>query len=149
MTRHRIPHYHGCRQSRIQQAIRDADVTVTESCGPIIAAYGPARRRLAGYFYLPARTICIDGTLPAVIRQTVLAHELMHALHDDNGHQPERVEAVRDEEAARLLVTPEEYAAVEHLFDTPTPGLLAKELDTTTSMILAWQRAWARRQTAA
>lgn len=67
-----------------------------------------------------------------------LAHELGHAHYGDpTGHQP-RYEARADRFAARLLISPVEYALAERTYGTH-PARLAAELGVTIHLINVWR----------
>nr|DAK57406.1 MAG TPA: IRRE PROTEIN, Deinococcus, Radiotolerance, Gene regulation.24A [Caudoviricetes sp.] len=67
-----------------------------------------------------------------------LAHELAHAHYGDPpGHQP-RYEARADRFAAKLLVSPVEYATAEQTYG-PHPARIAHELGVTIHIINVWR----------
>ncbi len=67
-----------------------------------------------------------------------LAHELGHAHYGDPpGHQP-RYEARADRFAARILISPVEYALAEQAYGTH-PARLAAELGVTIHLINVWR----------
>lgn len=77
--------------------------------------------------------------------QTVssLAHELGHAYYNDPpGHRPEH-EARANRFAARLLISPADYAAAEQLYGS-YPSRLAHELGVTVTLIEAWRTIYER-----
>ncbi|RTE49609.1 ImmA/IrrE family metallo-endopeptidase [Actinobaculum sp. 352] len=90
-------------------------------------------------------TIYLDTILDATPRHAIstLAHELGHLTLGHTGPQPAHIEAATDEWAARLLISPVDYATAEHLLG-PNPYLLAVELGVTEELIHAWQRIIAR-----
>lgn len=72
-----------------------------------------------------------------------LAHELGHAhYHDPPGHEGWR-EKRADKFAARLLVSPVEYAAAEALYG-PQPQLIAAELGVTIKILKTWKALYER-----
>lgn len=137
-----IPTMTSTRTRRLEELTKRLGVTVHYEPVPILVRYGDTARRLEGFYHRHTHSILIDGTLPATVREAALAHELIHALHGDDGHQAPRIERARDEEAAHLLITPEEYARAERLVDSGDPYRLARELETTIDVIRAWQHSW-------
>lgn len=70
-----------------------------------------------------------------------LAHELGHAHYGDPpGHDGWR-EKRADRFAARILITPDEYAAAERLHG-PCSGAIAHELGVTAHLIQAWRSVY-------
>lgn len=100
--------------------------------------YAPLQPGLNGCYIHRERIIKISSNLSAARTVATLAHELMHALHNHEGPQPDSVEARVDRMAARLLVSPSEYAEAERLYG-PHAGAIAKELDLPLWVVRAWQ----------
>jgi len=99
--------------------------------------------RTRGGFEPHSATIRVAPGLSARTASSVLAHELGHAVL---GHEPaddrrtrEIQERRADEWAARLLITPEAYAAAEHRRGTHLASL-AFELGVTVELVTAYQR---------
>jgi Zn-dependent peptidase ImmA (M78 family) len=92
--------------------------------------HGQYRRRL--------RLIELNPHL--VLRQVVpvLAHEYAHFVYDD-GCSTAAHERRAWEHAARMLITPAEYARAERLVG-PHPNAIAAELDLTAVLVRAWRR---------
>ena len=89
---------------------------------------------------LPSRIILIDSTLTGRRQREALAHELGHAHHGHAhgiGHSSPALERQADLYAARLLISPVEYAAAEQLHSHP--GAIAKELGVSQYLIELWQ----------
>lgn len=107
----------------------------------------------AGGYIHQQRRIVVDHRLTGPQARSVLAHELSHASHGDTPPADPatraRQERRADADAARMLITPQAYAAAEQLVG-PHPGALAVELDVARWVIDAWQReaaagrAWTR-----
>ena len=97
--------------------------------------------------YEPPRRIVLNPHRPETAQACTLAHELAHyrlghtAQSDPVLHV--RQEAAADRYAARLLISPAEYALAERLVG-PSPGALAKELGVLTWVVLAYQDALCR-----
>lgn len=92
-----------------------------------------------GYF-AEGNVLVINATMTEAYQREVLAHELGHAWygHDwRNPHDEERDERQADLYAARLLISPTEYALAEELH--PHPGAIAKELGVSQHLIELWQ----------
>ena len=70
---------------------------------------------------------------------STLAHEYAHAMRGDDGPQPRWVEDWCDEQSARLLISPIEYAVAESIYG-PYPAVLAAELGVTQRLVEAYQR---------
>ncbi|WP_311342556.1 ImmA/IrrE family metallo-endopeptidase [Corynebacterium riegelii] len=76
-----------------------------------------------------------------------LAHELGHAHYGDPaGHHP-RYEARADRFAARLLISPVDYALAEQSYG-PYPARIAHELGVTKHLVDVWRNMNERRLTA-
>ena len=67
-----------------------------------------------------------------------LAHELGHAHYGDPAGHDRRYELRADRFAARLLISPVEYALAEQTYGTH-PARLAAELGVTVHMIRVWR----------
>lgn len=67
-----------------------------------------------------------------------LAHELGHAHYGDPAGHDRRYEQRADRFAARLLISPVEYALAERTYGTH-PARLAAELGVTVHMIRTWR----------
>lgn len=100
--------------------------------------------------YYGGRHISLRRGLGPVNRRCALAHELGHLV---SGHDPTaagwfrvRQERQADEFAARLLISPVEYAAAETILG-PQPSLIAHELGVTVKVLKTWQSLY-ERQTA-
>jgi Zn-dependent peptidase ImmA (M78 family) len=104
----------------------------------ITIIYKPLRPDLKGYYTHSKCSITVSSQLTTAHTVGTLAHELMHALHNHEGPQPDSVEARVDRMAARLLVSPSEYAEAERLYG-PHAGAIAKELDLPLWVVRAWQ----------
>lgn len=98
------------------------------------------RRR--GEYKHSARLITLNPTMSDVLQRSTLAHELGHAHYGDTWTDNEAVKQQREERAnkyaARLLISPLEYAVAEAIVGSH-PGALAKELCVATYIIEAWQ----------
>ncbi|WP_232676734.1 ImmA/IrrE family metallo-endopeptidase [Nocardioides sp. R-C-SC26] len=101
------------------------------------ADLGPIRH---GQYLRRRRLIELNRNL--TLRQLVagLAHEFAHYAHDD-GCSTARAERRAWEYAARLLITPDEYAAAEAAVG-PSVNAIAVELDLTGVLVEAWRRWW-------
>lgn len=98
---------------------------------------------LPGIYYHRERLVVIDSRARACEQRATLTHELVHVLRKDNGPQPPHIEALVDRTAARLLISPVEYALAERLVGCEA-GALAEELDVPVWVIHAWQTSYAR-----
>lgn len=113
----------------------DALIDVAEARGYRVRWHrgGPKAAWLPGTHTITIRTGMDDA-------QTLcsLAHELGHAFY---GHPPGHYglhEVQADRFAARLLVSPVEYAAVEHIYGHH-PARIAHELGVTVHIVETWQ----------
>jgi Zn-dependent peptidase ImmA (M78 family) len=101
----------------------------------------PMEHGVQGAYDKKAGAIYVADSLSDVQRRCVLAHELSHARHRDMSCLPadSTMELRADMEAARLLISPAEYASAEAVCD----GVwwLARELGVTVGMIVAY-RHW-------
>jgi Zn-dependent peptidase ImmA (M78 family) len=102
---------------------------------------------LRGLYDHRARAIYLDDRLTGAQRCSTLAHELGHAHHGDHDLVHMTVRRRRDVEeratrwAARMLISPVEYAAAE-LVAGSDPVTIARELGVTRRLVEAW-REWA------
>lgn len=74
---------------------------------------------------------------------SALAHEVGHGIFGDRCSTA-AVERRADEMGASFVITRDEYAAAEQLVG-PHPGALARQLDVTRDLVLAWRRWWRAR----
>ena len=91
-----------------------------------------------GQYQRRLRLIELNSRL--VLRQLVpvLAHEYAHFVHDD-GCSSAAHERRAWEHAARMLITPADYARAERLVGSH-PNAIAAELDLTSVVVRAWRR---------
>lgn len=82
------------------------------------------------------RMIILRHGLTDTAARSILAHELGHAHHGDDCSTP-AAEARAWRFAARLLITPREYAAAEALH--PATGAVARELGVLVDVVEAYQ----------
>ncbi len=97
---------------------------------------------LMGSYDSRTRTIRIARGLSTGQQVVTLQHELIHALHDQNGTwDPDpQVEEMRTRtETALRLVSPYEYAIAERLYG-PDPWCLADQLGLTVHVVRDWQQ---------
>lgn len=92
-----------------------------------------------GFYDDKRRVIFIKQGLLQKQRAAALMHEVVHYLRGDVGPQPPHVERMVDEQAARMLISEQEYAAAERMVGSE-PGALAVELDVALNMVEAYQR---------
>lgn len=95
---------------------------------------------LAGAYYHDEGLIVIDSRPPAASQRAALAHEYVHATLGHDGPQEAHIEARVDRQAARLLVSPVEYALAERLYGADV-GAIAEELGVPVWAVAAYQ-AW-------
>jgi len=74
---------------------------------------------------------------------SALAHELGHAHYGDPPGHHGTHELRADRFAARLLISPVEYAAAESIYG-PHPATLANELGVTVKVLRTWQSLYER-----
>lgn len=104
----------------------------------ITIIYKPLRPDLKGYYTHSKCSITVSSQLTTAHTVGTLAHELIHALHEHDGPQSDVVEARVDKLAARLLISPKEYAQAERLCG-PHAGAIARELELPRWVVQAWQ----------
>jgi len=92
------------------------------------------------------RTITLRVGMDDVTTLCSLAHELGHAHYGDPPGHHGAHELRADRFAARILVSPTEYATAEALYG-PQPSLIAHELGVTVKVLKTWQSLY-ERQTA-
>lgn len=98
-----------------------------------------------GYFD-SSDAIVINSRMTEPYQREVLAHELGHAWHGHDWRHPhdqERDERQADLYAARLLISPTEYALAEAICEHP--AAIARELAISTDLVTIWQD-WLHRQ---
>lgn len=96
-----------------------------------------------GYLATP-RDIVINTRLHASFQCEVLAHELGHVYYGHDWRRPHdkaRDEQQADHYAARLLISPADYALAEQIYG-PHQGALAQALQVSTALIKAWQQSY-------
>lgn len=88
-----------------------------------------------------AGVIVLNQRKPMLTQRVTLAHELGHAWHGHDwtrAHDRERDERQADAYAARLLISPTDYAFAERIVGCH-PGALAKELGVTRRLVELWR----------
>lgn len=96
-----------------------------------------------GAYSLKQRTVWIQKGMPTKWRVAVLLHELEHVRQKHDGHQPQAVEDAINEEVARRIVSPEDYAFWESELGWSTGGIAAA-LELPRWVIEAYRRVLAR-----
>lgn len=89
------------------------------------------------------RTITLRVGMDDVTTLCSLAHELGHAHYGDPPGHHGAHELRADRFAARILVSPVEYATAEELYG-PQPSLIAHELGVTVKVLKTWQSLYER-----
>ena len=92
------------------------------------------------------RIILMRPDLDHYTRRVALAHELGHAYYGDEQPDDPRLERRADQFAARVLITPDEYAHAEVLHG-PHDGAIAWELGVTPELIVTWRDLYERNLT--
>ncbi|MDV2477468.1 ImmA/IrrE family metallo-endopeptidase [Rhodococcus zopfii] len=119
-------------------------VSAAATLGVTIVEGRPLRGR-PGHYDDETRTIVLRPGLPRRRRRGVLGHELGHAYYKHircgDPYLSARQERQADEYAARLLITPEEYARAEQIHG-PNVHMIAYELDVTRPIVVAWQNMY-------
>ena len=88
---------------------------------------------IQGVYVREKNLILLDTQLRGVQLRCVLAHEISHARHMDAGcHVDKWVERRADQEAAKMLIDPLEYAYAETIYEGNAMGM-ARELN-----VLPW-----------
>lgn len=93
-----------------------------------------------GYF-ADGNAIVVNSRMTENYQREVLAHELGHAYygHDwRSPHDKDADEIKADLYAARVLISPTEYAQAEALCEHP--GAIAKELNISQHLVMVWQK---------
>lgn len=93
-----------------------------------------------GHYEDAERMIVLNHRCTQAQAVAALAHEIGHAVFGDRC-TTEAVEDRADEMGASFVISRAEYAAAELLVG-PHPGALARELDVTRDLVLAWRRWW-------
>lgn len=92
-----------------------------------------------GRYLLKHRLIMLSPRLSGPQTISALGHELAHAYFGDDGPQSPELEARAWRWAARVLITPQRYAAAELAVGTTHLGAIARELGVTRQVVEAWQ----------
>ncbi|WP_435298493.1 ImmA/IrrE family metallo-endopeptidase [Timonella sp. A28] len=97
------------------------------------------------YGYLAtAHDIVVNSRLPYDFQREVLAHELGHSRYGHDlrtRHDIPKDERKADTYAAHLLITPQEYARAEDMYEGCWKSI-ACELGVSTKMVRAWQNSF-------
>ena len=88
---------------------------------------------MCGCYSEETQTILIDRRLTYTAKRCTLVHELVHWKHGDDSCS-QKWEARARMEAARLLISPAEYALAERAYDAD-PWLMADVLDVTVHVL--------------
>ena len=92
-----------------------------------------------GLYLRESNLILLDCDLTSEQRRCVLAHEISHARHLDEGCRMDRWSERRaDREAAVMLVNPMEYACAEAVYEGNVMGM-ARELNVLPWVIAAYR----------
>lgn len=86
--------------------------------------------------------ILVNSRKPQIVQRCTVAHEVGHFWygHDwTRDHDRARDEWQADSYAARLLISPVDYALAETLHG-PHPGAIAKELEVTRRLVEIWRQ---------
>ncbi|MEW6894499.1 ImmA/IrrE family metallo-endopeptidase [Trueperella pyogenes] len=94
----------------------------------------------AGLYIHSRRLIVVDSRLPEALQRATLAHEYVHALRGHDGPQSASVERCVDRQAARLLISPAEYALAERLHEGNPVGI-AEDLGVPVWVVEAYRQA--------
>lgn len=92
-----------------------------------------------------ARMVLVRPGLDPWTYRCTLAHELAHAYFRDEDYGDPRLERRADQWAARMLITPVEYAAAEAIVGSSV-GALAYELEVTPETIEVWRECFKARR---
>jgi Zn-dependent peptidase ImmA (M78 family) len=98
---------------------------------------GPLTKGINGVYDEGTGTIVIDRTLRYTQKRCTLVHELVHWSHGDdtcNGVMGARMERRTRRETATMLVSPDDYALAETMFDGDVAHIAA-ELDVTCQVV--------------
>ncbi len=94
---------------------------------------------LQGLYLRKSNLILLDSRLCGVQLRCVLAHEISHARHMDAGCRVDKwVERRADQEAAKMLIDPLEYAYAEAVYEGNVMGM-ARELNVLPWVITAYR----------
>lgn len=92
-----------------------------------------------GVYIRQKNLILLDSRLCGVQLRCVLAHEISHARHMDAGcHVDKWVERRADQEAAKMLIDPMDYAYAEAVYEGNVMGM-ARELNVLPWVIAAYR----------
>ena len=111
---------------------------LAESMGVTLRRHNGGKK---GWYDHATRTISTRRGMSIQQYRSVLAHELGHAAHGDtptgNGHFDQRQERRADEYAARLLISPVDFAAAALWHNDNVPAI-ADELEVTQHLLRTW-----------
>ena len=94
-----------------------------------------------GWYDHPQRVISTRRGQSIAQYKSVLAHELGHAHYGDPPGHHGAHELRADRFAARLLISPADYAVAEKVYG-PYPAAIAAELGVTVNILKSWQRLY-------
>lgn len=103
----------------------------------------PTPQGMWGAYDLSGQTVYLRAGMPSQYRLPTLLHEAEHVDRGDAGHQARSTEDRIDEDVARALVNPSDYAFWESQLGWQTAGIAAA-LDLPKWVIRAYRRALAR-----
>lgn len=124
----------------------DEDTLVRKlSAEGVVVMERPLRPTLWGYYVFDESLIVINSCLRQKQRIHALAHESIHHLRGDRGHQSQCVEDRIDEEVATMLVDPDEYRIAEERYGWDVPSI-ALDLGLCQRTVRAYRRNLERRR---
>lgn len=97
-----------------------------------------------GLYVAHKHLVVIRPGLTYAQRRSTLAHELVHVLRNDDGHQSKKVEQKVNRDAADLLISAPEYELAEKIHGSNIAGI-AQELDVATFIVEAYRETLFRR----
>lgn len=109
--------------------------TLAETLGVHITYH---RAGQPGWYNHHRKQISLRHGMSTPQENSVLAHELGHAIHGNLGHGDTRQENRADRFAADLLITGDNYRQAELLYG-PRPRAIAHELGVTVHLVTVWR----------
>lgn len=119
--------------------ISEDDVMEWVSAAGLVVVEGHTPKGMWGAYSRPLSTIYLRRGMPRMFRVPTILHELQHHARGDNGPQCKKVEDRIDEDVARMLINPVEFALAEDAHGGHVGGI-ATDLEVPQWVVKAFRR---------